>query len=189
MSKRPILALLVFAAACSSTPAKPLTLAELPKINTDRILTDIKKLSSDEFEGRAPGTKGEQLTVAYLIDQFKAAGLEPGNPDGTWTQKVPLVGLTPDFTPLRREEGRDHARVQHQSRRRRLQQARDRRGEARELRDRVRRLRRAGARVQLGRLQGRGRQGQDDRRARQRSAGDNAGEPASSTERRSAARR
>jgi Zn-dependent M28 family amino/carboxypeptidase len=70
-------------------------MADLPNISTDAILTDIRKLSSDEFEGRAPGSKGEQLTVQYFIDQFKAAGLEPGNPDGSWTQKVPLVALTP----------------------------------------------------------------------------------------------
>jgi Zn-dependent M28 family amino/carboxypeptidase len=61
------------------------------------ILNDIKTLSSDEFEGRLPGSKGEAMTVAYLIDQFRAAGLQPGNPDGSWTQKVPLVGLTPEF--------------------------------------------------------------------------------------------
>jgi len=71
------------------------TLASLPKINIDAVLADTRKLSSDEFEGRAPGTKGEQLTVQYLTDQFRAAGLAPGNPDGSWTQKVPLVGLTP----------------------------------------------------------------------------------------------
>ncbi len=44
------------------------------------------------------GLEGETLTVAYLIEQFKAAGLQPGNPDGSWTQKVPLVGLTPEFS-------------------------------------------------------------------------------------------
>jgi Zn-dependent M28 family amino/carboxypeptidase len=74
---------------------------DLPNINTDLALADIKKLASDEFEGRAPGSKGEELTVQYLTQQFKAAGLEPGNPDGTWTQAVPLVGLTAtDISPL-----------------------------------------------------------------------------------------
>jgi Zn-dependent M28 family amino/carboxypeptidase len=91
-----ILVALVFAASCAApAPSGPLTMADLPNISTDAILTDIRKLSSDEFEGRAPGSKGEQLTVQYFIDQFKAAGLEPGNPDGSWTQKVPLVALTP----------------------------------------------------------------------------------------------
>ena len=96
MSKRLWLSLLVLSAACSSAPPKPLTLAELPAINTDRILADIAKLSSDEFEGRKPGSKGETLTVEYLTEKFKGMGLEPGNPDGSWTQKVSLVGITPE---------------------------------------------------------------------------------------------
>ena len=70
-------------------------MAELPAINTDRMLQDIRALSSDEYEGRLPGSKGETLTVNYLIDQFKRIGLEPGNPDGSWTQKVSLVSLKP----------------------------------------------------------------------------------------------
>lgn len=71
------------AAACSAAPPRPLSVAERPAIHTDVVLTDVKKLSSNEFEGRAPGTKGETLTVQYLEDQFKAAGAEPGNPDGS----------------------------------------------------------------------------------------------------------
>ena len=50
--------------------------------------------SYDEFEGRAPGSPGEELTVAYLQKQFKELGLPPGNPDGTYVQKVPLAGIT-----------------------------------------------------------------------------------------------
>ena len=80
MTRRLLLAFTTFAAACSSAPPKPLTVNDLPDIDTAAVLTDIKKLSSDEFEGRLPGTKGEQLAVEYLMDQFKAAGLEPGNP-------------------------------------------------------------------------------------------------------------
>jgi Zn-dependent M28 family amino/carboxypeptidase len=95
MTKRLLLFPALFALACATEPAKPLTLAQMPDINTDRVLTDIKKLSSDEFEGRAPGSKGEELTVAYLTDQLKAIGLEPGNPNGTWIQKASMVGITP----------------------------------------------------------------------------------------------
>lgn len=50
-------------------------------------------LSSDAFEGRAPGTPGEEKTVAYLIEKFRAAGLQPGN-RGSWVQDVPLVEIT-----------------------------------------------------------------------------------------------
>jgi Zn-dependent M28 family amino/carboxypeptidase len=95
MTKRLFLLPVLLTVACSSEPATPLTMAQLPDINTDRVLTDIRKLSSDEFEGRAPGSKGEALTVAYLTEQLKAIGLEPGNPDGTWIQKASLVGITP----------------------------------------------------------------------------------------------
>nr|WP_137677165.1 M28 family metallopeptidase [Parerythrobacter lutipelagi] len=59
-----------------------------------------RELSSDEFEGRMPGTEGETKTVALLTEKFAAAGLEPGN-NGSWTQKVPLVEITgKDFAPL-----------------------------------------------------------------------------------------
>ena len=64
-------------------------------INADTLLAEIERLASDEFEGRAPGSDGETRTVAYLTEQFSELGLEPGNPDGTWVQNVPLVGITP----------------------------------------------------------------------------------------------
>ena len=97
--------LLCCAAGCSGasetpapqqTPAAssaPVPLASLPKIDQAAILEHVKVLSSDEYEGRAPGTNGETLTVKYLEDQFKKLGLKPGNPDGTYVQKVPLVGI------------------------------------------------------------------------------------------------
>ncbi|MCL4672585.1 MAG: M28 family peptidase [Sphingomonadaceae bacterium] len=59
-----------------------------------------RELSTDAFEGRAPGTVGEEKTVALLTERFKAAGLEPGN-NGSWVQKVPLVEITGrDYAPL-----------------------------------------------------------------------------------------
>src|SRR5690349_13106978 len=63
-------------------------------ISGERFLEHVRVLSSDKFEGRAPGTEGEALTVEYLSAQFAALGLKPGNPDGRWVQDVPLVGLT-----------------------------------------------------------------------------------------------
>ena len=65
----------------------------LEAITPDGLLAHIKVLASDEFEGRAPGTKGEELSVKYIADQFKNIGLKPGNPDGTYTQEVPLAGI------------------------------------------------------------------------------------------------
>jgi Zn-dependent M28 family amino/carboxypeptidase len=65
----------------------------LSSITSDDLLRHIRVLSSDEFEGRAPASKGEELTVNYLTEQFKRLGLKPGNPDGTFIQKVPMAGM------------------------------------------------------------------------------------------------
>jgi Zn-dependent M28 family amino/carboxypeptidase len=74
--------------------SSPLPVASMPKVDQQKILDHIKVLSSDEYQGRAPGTKGEELSVTYIQDQFKQLNLKPGNPDGTYIQKVPLVGIT-----------------------------------------------------------------------------------------------
>ena len=67
-----------------------------PVFTADAVMAHVKILASDQFEGRAPGTKGEDLTVAYIADQFRKVGLKPGAADGTFFQKVPMVGITPD---------------------------------------------------------------------------------------------
>ncbi len=56
------------------------------------MLQHIEDLSADSMEGRAPGTPGEAKAIAYMQAQFKAIGLEPGNPDGTYLQNVDLIG-------------------------------------------------------------------------------------------------
>jgi Zn-dependent M28 family amino/carboxypeptidase len=56
-----------------------------------RLSETTRVLASDAFEGRSPGTPGEQKTIAYIIDSFKQAGLSPAGEDGGWTQRVPLV--------------------------------------------------------------------------------------------------
>ena len=68
----------------------------LDAITPDGMLAHIKTLASDEFEGRAPGSKGEELSIKYISDQSKTIGLKPGNPDGTYFQEVPLAGITSD---------------------------------------------------------------------------------------------
>src|SRR5215510_5351043 len=69
--------------SASTTEIKP----ALDSITNDSLLRHIKTPASDEYEGRAPGTKGEELTVKYLTDQFERLGLGPGNPDGEYVQK------------------------------------------------------------------------------------------------------
>ncbi len=91
-------------AACnmSGTADGPLDIPDVePGDISEATMVDITRtLSSDEFDGRMPGTAGEEKTVALLIEKFEAAGLQPGNGD-SWVQKVPLVEITgKDFSPL-----------------------------------------------------------------------------------------
>jgi Zn-dependent M28 family amino/carboxypeptidase len=65
--------------------------APAPHVSTQRMSEIARTLASDEFQGRAPGTPGEDKTIPYLIEQFKAAGLEPAGENGGWTQAVPMI--------------------------------------------------------------------------------------------------
>ena len=64
------------------------------QISAPSILARTKILASDELEGRGLGSPGEEKTINYLVAEFKKLGLPPGNPDGTYIQKTPLVGIT-----------------------------------------------------------------------------------------------
>jgi Zn-dependent M28 family amino/carboxypeptidase len=67
----------------------------LDHVSAASLLRRIEVLAHDSMEGRAPGTAGEDRTVRFLEAEFRAIGLAPGNPDGSYIQNVPLVGLTP----------------------------------------------------------------------------------------------
>jgi len=77
------LALLPLLAIAAAPPAAHVDMQRMSKIT--------RVLASDEFQGRAPGTPGEEKTIPYLIEQFKAAGLEPAGENGGWTQTVPMI--------------------------------------------------------------------------------------------------
>ncbi|MGA0587496.1 M28 family metallopeptidase [Dyella sp. KRB-257] len=77
--------------AASSAAAPSVALA--PQINAADFAMFDKTLSSDAFGGRKPGTVGEQRTTAWLVDQFKRMGLQPGN-HGSWFQTVPADAIT-----------------------------------------------------------------------------------------------
>ncbi|MGN3975385.1 M28 family metallopeptidase [Tsuneonella sp. SYSU-LHT278] len=66
--------------AVSDTPIEP-----------DRLVQSVRTLASDQFEGRAPGTVGEERAIGYLIGRLQGLGLEPGGNEGAWTQVVPLL--------------------------------------------------------------------------------------------------
>ena len=65
--------------------------ADTSGIDTDNLVQTVRTMASDQFEGRAPGTVGEERTIGYLIGRLQGLGLEPAGEDGTWTQKVPLL--------------------------------------------------------------------------------------------------
>ena len=103
-SSRLVLATCAFSVACSggesgagSGPDAPA--ASLAALDTATLMGHIRVLAHDSLQGRKPGSVGEDKTVAYLESQFKAIGLQPGNTDGTFIQKVPLVGITVKGTP------------------------------------------------------------------------------------------
>jgi Zn-dependent M28 family amino/carboxypeptidase len=60
-------------------------------IDPEALSQHVRVLASDEFEGRAPASTGEQRTVDYLVEQFRKSGLQPGGENGGWVQNVPLV--------------------------------------------------------------------------------------------------
>ena len=65
-------------------------------ITEQSLLNHIEILSSDEFEGRAPATRGDTLTIDYLVEQMENIGVQPGMPDGSYTQEFPLLGQRVD---------------------------------------------------------------------------------------------
>jgi Zn-dependent M28 family amino/carboxypeptidase len=88
----PVLCCLAIAPARGDTDA--------PAISESRMRAHIERLSSDEFAGRAPGSRGETLTVEYITAALREAGVAPGNPDGTYTQTVPMFGYTVTNAPV-----------------------------------------------------------------------------------------
>ncbi|HET9428194.1 MAG TPA: M28 family peptidase [Allosphingosinicella sp.] len=69
----------------------PLVAQTASPIDADDLMTHIRVIASDEYQGRMPGTEGERLTTAYIVEQLRARGVEPAGTDGGWFQGVPLV--------------------------------------------------------------------------------------------------
>jgi Zn-dependent M28 family amino/carboxypeptidase len=86
--------LTTFSFICCTGSIERTGTVSFPEIDGNTVLKHTKILSSDEFEGRGPGTNGEDKTVNYIIEEFKKVGLKPGNTNGTFIQAVPLVGIT-----------------------------------------------------------------------------------------------
>src|SRR5215475_12654338 len=95
--KKLIILVVLICFSCSRPPektadAKP---AAPSVIDVGNFKAQVQKLSSDEMEGRAPGSKGEELATNYIADYFKSIGLK------TQMQAVPLVGVTSTASPLK----------------------------------------------------------------------------------------
>ncbi|WP_313401898.1 M28 family metallopeptidase [Stenotrophomonas sp.] len=82
-------------AAAQPTPAVAPAHTFASAINAADFGELVKTLASDEFEGRAPGSRGEDLTINYIRDQMQRIGLQPGNGD-SWFQDVPMTETTAD---------------------------------------------------------------------------------------------
>src|SRR5438105_10535038 len=85
----PLLALIFIAAAAPIPPA-------LKLFSADAMRAHDKFLASDLLEGRGPGTRGDDLAMQYIAAQFEAYGLAPAGDNGTYYQRVPLLGITMD---------------------------------------------------------------------------------------------
>ncbi len=100
MKKLSVLAASLLIVACS--PASEPETTTSPQVDVDPYSFNenyrdyLATLSSDEFEGRAPASKGEQLTVEFVEEKFRSWGLEPFNQEqNNYQQQVPLVKMTP----------------------------------------------------------------------------------------------
>jgi Zn-dependent M28 family amino/carboxypeptidase len=113
--------MIFFVAAASA--ATSVFAAKGPVFDAQRMSRDVRHISADEFEGRAPNSAGETMTVDFIVEQFKAAGLKPGGDmvkgKRVWTQDVPLgrfdisgpvsLGFTDGKATLALRQGEDVA--------------------------------------------------------------------------------
>jgi len=86
-------------AACSNAPEAASTSASplfSPEITEADFMELVNTLASDEFEGRAPGSPGEDKSVHYIKAQYERIGLRPGAPDGSYFQTVPMLETIAD---------------------------------------------------------------------------------------------
>ena len=71
-------------------------IAAMQTINPERIRWHVRFLSHDLLEGRGTGQRGGDIAAEYIATQFALYGLKPMGDEGTYTQRVPMVGITPD---------------------------------------------------------------------------------------------
>ena len=98
-----VIVISTFALATTQSKRASLASARLPstavaamqKIDPERIRAHVKFLASDLLEGRGTGQRGGDIAAEYIATQFELYGLKPAGDNGTYYQKVPMVGVTP----------------------------------------------------------------------------------------------
>ena len=90
-----VIALVVWGFTQTSPRLSPAGIAAMQKIDAQRIRAHVKFLSDDKLEGRGTGQRGGDMAADYIAKEFKSYGLMPAGDNGTYLQKVPMVGVTP----------------------------------------------------------------------------------------------
>ncbi len=81
--------------AAASAHLSPAAIAAFQKVDPERIRAHVRFLSDDLLEGRGTGQRGGDIAAQYIATQFALYGLKPAGDNGTYMQKVPMVGITP----------------------------------------------------------------------------------------------
>jgi len=81
--------------AAASAHLSPAAIAAFQRVNPERIRAHVRFLSDDLLEGRGTGQRGGDIAAQYIATQFALYGLKPAGDNGTYMQKVPMVGITP----------------------------------------------------------------------------------------------
>lgn len=89
----PIIVALVILSGCGGSISPEMAESG---ITDESLMSHIDVISSDEYEGRAPASPGEYLTVEYMVEQLREIGIAPGMPDGSYIQEFPLLGQQVD---------------------------------------------------------------------------------------------
>jgi Zn-dependent M28 family amino/carboxypeptidase len=96
----PLCSMVLAVAACENPSAQDPSLSSLEmaeqSLDTIELVRHIRTLASDSFMGRAPASKGEEMTIDYLEREFLFLGYGVAGEDALLQQEVPLVSITPD---------------------------------------------------------------------------------------------
>jgi Zn-dependent M28 family amino/carboxypeptidase len=90
-------------------------LPALSQVTEHSMMSHIRFLSDDLLEGRAPATRGDKLTLAYIASHMEELGLKPGGDNGTYFQKVPVLSLTAAPFALKFSKGNESLTLNYKS--------------------------------------------------------------------------